>query len=198
MIPLEISPIKTSKNQSTTTVVDKTSHEMIQLHNLKPSQARYKHKRVGRGDSSGKGTSAGRGTKGQRARTGGRNKLTRRGMKHLIERTPKNRGFRALTAKMRAVTLTQLQRAFPEGAIVTPAMMKQAGLIPQTWPGVKILDSGELKKKLTIQAHGFSAGAATAIAKAGGTASVLPALDRTVVKSDKYKSAGTASGSSAK
>lgn len=155
---------------------------MIQLHTLKPSQTRHKYKRVGRGNSSGKGTTAGRGTKGQRARTGGRNKLTRRGMKHLVERTPKNRGFLSLKAKLRVVTLGQLQRAFAEGSIVNPAMMKTAGLISQTWPGVKVLDSGELKKKLTIQAHAFSAGASAAITKAGGTMSILPVLDRTVVK----------------
>lgn len=155
---------------------------MIQLHNLKPSQIRPKYKRVGRGNSSGKGTTAGRGTKGQRARTGGRNKLTRRGMKHLVERTPKNRGFLSLNAKLRVVTLGQLQRAFNEGTIVTPAMMKQAGLIPHTWPGVKVLDSGELKKKLTVKAHAFSAGASAAITKAGGTISIIPAVDRTTVK----------------
>lgn len=158
---------------------------MIQLHNLKPSQTRQKYKRVGRGNSSGKGTTAGRGTKGQRARTGGRNKLTRRGMKHLVERTPKNRGFLSLSAKLRVVTIGQLQRSFNEGTIVNPSMMKQAGLIAHTWPGVKVLDSGELKKKLTIQAHAFSAGASAAITKAGGTVSVLPVNDRTTVKGGK-------------
>lgn len=172
---------------------------MIQLHTLKPSQTRQKYKRVGRGNSSGKGTTAGRGTKGQRARTGGRNKLTRRGMKHLIERTPKNRGFLSRQAKLRVVTLDQLQRVFNDGAVVTPAMMKQAGLVDQTWPGVKVLGSGVPKKKLTIQAHAFSVGATTAIVTAGGTASVIPANDRTAVKRPQKSTrpAGQAGGSAA-
>ncbi len=163
---------------------------MIQLHNLKPSQSRHKYKRVGRGNSSGKGTTAGRGTKGQRARTGGRNKLIRRGMKHLIERTPKTRGFTSRSAKMRVVTLSELQRSFPEGAVITPAMMKQAGLIAQTWPGVKVLLAGDLKKKLTIQAHGFSAGAVAAIAKVGGTASILPVMNPSVPTAAKPAKTG--------
>lgn len=185
MIPLEATPMKSSTHQSTPTVASEASNGMIQLHNLKPSQTRHKYKRVGRGNSSGKGTTAGRGTKGQRARTGGRNKLTRRGMKHLVERTPKNRGFTSRSAKLRVVTLAQLQQAFSEGTIVTPAMMQQARLIPQTWPGVKVLKSGELKKKLTVQAHGFSAGAAEAITKAGGTMSILPVAAPTSPKPSK-------------
>lgn len=176
-MPIKAKPVTTPAGPENT-------HVMIGLHNLKPSQSRHKYKRVGRGNSSGKGTTAGRGTKGQRARTGGRNKLTRRGMKHLVERTPKNRGFSSHSAKMRAVTLVQLQQAFTEGAVITPAMMKGAGLIAQTWPGVKVILAGDLKKKLTIQAHSFSAGAMAAITKVGGTASVLPRKDRTVAKSD--------------
>lgn len=185
MIPLKTTPMKSSKIAPAVSPAAEDSNVMIQLHNLKPSQTRPKYKRVGRGNSSGKGTTAGRGTKGQRARTGGRNKLTRRGMKHLIERTPKNRGFLSRQAKRQVVTLEQLQRVFNTGEVVTPVKMKQAGLIDQVWPGVKVLDRGDLKKKLTIQAHAFSVGATAAITAVGGTANLIPAIDRTAVKRDK-------------
>lgn len=146
---------------------------MITLHNLHPSQRRTSPKRVGRGNASGKGTTAGRGTKGQRARTGGRNKLVRRGLKHLIERTPKTRGFRSRQAKLQIVSLETIARHFPEGAVVTPAMLVKSGLIPSSWPGVKVLGRAAIKKKMTVKADGFSAGAAEAIRQAGGTVVLL-------------------------
>ncbi len=146
---------------------------MIELHTLKPSQARHHPKRVGRGNSSGKGTTAGRGTKGQRARTGGRNKTTRRALKALIERTPKTRGFRTRRDTLETVTILQLQSRFSEGQIITPVVMHEAGLISRSRPGVKVVGNAVLKKKLTVKAQKFSAGAKAAITSAGGTAVAL-------------------------
>lgn len=154
---------------------------MITLSTLRPSGRRFKVKRVGRGNSSGKGTTAGRGTKGQRARTGGRNKLTRRGLKHLIERTPKSRGFFSHRPKLEFVTVSQLQATFPDGATVTPRQMVEAGLISTDWPGVKVL-SGTISKKLTVRAEKFSAGAAAAITKAGGSVVLLTRPSRIIPK----------------
>jgi large subunit ribosomal protein L15 len=142
---------------------------MITLQDLSPSNARHKPKRVGRGNSSGKGTTAGRGTKGQRARTGGRNKLTRRSLKRLFERTPKTRGFQSRTPKLMVVSLDQLEKAFKEGANITPKAMQAAGLITRTWPGVKVLGQTKMKKKFTVQADAFSKQAAEQIQKIGGT-----------------------------
>src|SRR5690242_5037633 len=124
---------------------------MISLHTLTPSQSRRRYKRVGRGNSSGKGTTAGRGTKGQRARTGGRNKLTRRGLKHLIERTPKSRGFLSRRIPQAVVTLTQLQDYFTDGQTVTPTSLEQAGLIATSRFGVKIIGQ-TMSKKLIVKA----------------------------------------------
>lgn len=155
---------------------------MITLSTLKVSAARAKYKRVGRGNSSGKGTTAGRGTKGQRARTGGRNKLTRRSLKALVLPTPKFRGFSSHKPKLAVVTLDQLHRSFADGATVTPQDMVKANLIPAVWPGVKVLASGTLSKKLTIRATKFSAGAAEAIGKAGGQVIVLAKPTRTLPK----------------
>jgi len=146
---------------------------MITLSTLRPAQRRQKSKRVGRGDSSGKGTTAGRGTKGQRARTGGRNKTTRRALKALIERTPKTRGFRSARTEVAVVTLLQLTKRYPEGQIISAALLQQDKMISNTRGGLKIIGALPLKKKFTIKANAFSAQAKAAIEAAGGTAVVL-------------------------
>jgi large subunit ribosomal protein L15 len=61
---------------------------------------------------------------------------------------------------------------FAAGGTVTPAEMRKAGLIKGAAP-VKILGNGELKVKLSVKAHGFSASAKAKIEQAGGTAEVL-------------------------
>jgi len=160
---------------------------MITLHSLKPSQAKSEPKRVGRGNASGKGTTAGRGTKGQRARTGGRNKLTRRGLKHLIERTPKTRGFLSHRPEFNTVNLDQLQAVFKDGDIITPARLVEAGLSPRIWPGLKILGGGKLSKKFTVKAEKFSDSAKDAIIKAGGQAEIIPIPSRVIPKKPRVK-----------
>ncbi len=123
---------------------------MIELHTLRPSQRRNRTKRVGRGDASGKGTTAGRGTKGQRARTGGRNKLLRRSLKRLVERTPKVRGFQSRRPVVVAITLKQLDAKFPDGATINAAALRQAGMIPTVKTRVKVLGQSKLAKKWTV------------------------------------------------
>lgn len=145
---------------------------MIDLHSLRPSQHRHRYKRVGRGNSSGKGTTAGRGTKGQRARTGGRNKLTRRGLKHLIERTPKTRGFLTRRHRPAVMSLNQLA-GLPDQHLVTANDLARRRMITTAKYGLKIIGHSPMKKKLTVKANTFSAGAAAAIIKAGGQAIVV-------------------------
>lgn len=157
---------------------------MITLSTLRPAARRFKIKRVGRGNSSGKGTTAGRGTKGQRARTGGRNKLTRRGLKHLIERTPKTRGFYSHRPKLQVVTLLQMQTAFPDGEHITPTKMVAAGVIASTWPGVKVLGNA-VTKKFTVESEKFSAGASAAISKMGGKVVAIARPTRTLPKKQR-------------
>lgn len=158
---------------------------MITLHDLTPDQRRHRYKRVGRGNSSGKGTTAGRGTKGQRARTGGRNKLTRRGLQHLIVRTPKVRGFRSRREKFESVNLQDLQRFFADGAVITPQAMQEQGLIRHLLPGVKVLAGGTLTKKFTVKAQKFSVTASAAITKVGGTVTTITIPSRVVPKKQR-------------
>ncbi len=155
---------------------------MLTLSTLRPAAKRVKYKRVGRGNSSGKGTTAGRGTKGQRARTGGRNKLTRRSLKSLILPTPKLRGFYSHKPKLHTVTLAELQRVFVDGSTVSAKELVEKGVISSVWPGIKILSGGTFSKKLTVRAEKFSAGAAEAITKAGGSMVILKRPSRTLPK----------------
>lgn len=185
MTPLAATPMKESAKTQIVKPVQVASNGMITLSTLHASSTRGKYKRVGRGNSSGKGTTAGRGTKGQRARTGGRNKLTRRSLKSLILPTPKHRGFISHKPKLHVVTLEQLQSHFTDGATITPAELATKGLIPSVWPGVKVLASGKISKKFTVRATKFSAGAAEAITKVGGTTILLTKSSRTLPKKQR-------------
>ncbi len=127
--------------------------------------------RVGRGESSGHGKTCGRGTKGAGARAGYRpGKLGEGAMFPLFRRLPKF-GFSNVlfTTRYQVVNLGDLQDRFDDGAQVTPAALKELGLIHSADQKVKVLGDGELKKKLTVSAHRFSGSAVTRIEAAGGT-----------------------------
>lgn len=142
---------------------------MLKLHSLKPAKgSKSESRRVGRGPGSGRGKTAGKGTKGQKARTGGRNKLRLLGMKFIIRRIPKLRGFKSPHAKAEAVTLRQLAEAFPQGGIVTRGELAKRGLVSSAIATVKIVGGAEARK-WTLKGMAVSAGAKAAIEKAGGS-----------------------------
>jgi len=143
----------------------------MRLHNLKPRPgAKHRTKRLGSGESSGHGKTSGRGGKGQTARSGGTIRLGfEGGQMPLIRRIPK-RGFnnKIFRTNYTIINVDQLN-AFDDGATVTPETLVEAGLADKRfWEGVKVLGNGELKKKLTVKAHRFSASAREKITKAGG------------------------------
>ena len=143
---------------------------MLKLHSLKPKKgSKFTSRRVGRGPGSGRGKTAGKGTKGQKARTGGRNKLRLMGMKMIIRRIPKLRGFKSHHAKDETITLQELQTAFPQGGIVTRAELSKRGMVSGSRASVKIVGNLELGRKLTLKGLKVSAGAKAAIEKAGGS-----------------------------
>lgn len=142
-----------------------------ELHNLKPAEgATRKRKRVGRGPGSGNGKTAGRGHKGQKSRSG----YSRRygfegGQMPLVRRIPK-RGFTNIfRVGFQVVNLRDLDRLFADGDTVTPELLVEKGLIRGGKKPVKVLASGELGKKLTVQAHAFSKNAQATIEAAGGS-----------------------------
>ena len=147
----------------------------MKLHELEKNiGATHAKKRVGRGSGSGLGKTSGRGQKGQKARSGGSiNPVFEGGQLPLYRRIPK-RGFK--NAKFRTVyaviNVEDLNR-FEDGTTVTPALLKETGLLKNQLDGVKVLGNGKLEKKLTIQANKFSASALEKIKEAGSKAEVI-------------------------
>ncbi len=142
---------------------------MLSIHTLKPA-ARSKHapKRVGRGNASGHGTTATRGGKGQTARSGGGRGNQARSFKRLLQSTPKLRGFSSFRAKPAEVYLNDLEAKFATGEIVTVAALLEKKLIPTNAKAAKVLNSGELKKKLTFSGILFTKTAKEKVTAVGG------------------------------
>jgi large subunit ribosomal protein L15 len=140
----------------------------LTLHTIKPfSGSKKKVKRVGRGLGS-TGTYSGRGQKGQKARSGGKKGLKLLGMRRIIMSTPKLGGFKSPYPKMVAVNIKDLEKKFNDGERVTPKTLLEKGLVGKMKVEVKILGSGEMKKKLTIAGCAVSASAKEKIEKVGG------------------------------
>ncbi len=146
----------------------------MKLHELSPAVGSTKvAKRVGRGPASGTGKTAGKGHKGQNARSGGGVRIGFEGGQMPLQRRIPKRGFNNIFAdKIVAVNVDALDR-FEDGATVDAEALRNAGLIAKSFDGVKILGSGELKKKLTVKANAFSESAKTKIEAAGGKAEVI-------------------------
>src|SRR3989338_6834433 len=139
------------------------------LSNLKPAPgSRKRSRRVGRGYGSGRGTTAGRGTKGQRARSGGRKGLKRIGLKRILQRIPKHRGFVSIHKKPAVVNVGILEAGFPAGTVIAPELLVKHDIIQNTRRGVKILGEGVLSKNFTIKGCAVSKSAREKIEKAGG------------------------------
>jgi large subunit ribosomal protein L15 len=145
------------------------------LSRLAPSAGSVKTaKRLGRGVGSGLGKTCGKGMKGQKARHGGNfGKLHFQGGQTPIQRRLPKRGFRVPFPEVTvALNVADLER-FDAGSTVNEAALRAARLVQGRDVKIKILGDGELTKKLTIEAHSFSASASEKIAKAGGKAVVL-------------------------
>jgi large subunit ribosomal protein L15 len=156
--------------------------EEIGLHNLKPKPgSKRPRKRIGRGEGSGLGKTSGRGHKGAGSRSGSKRKAGYEGGQNPIHmRMRKLRGphkkqsmpFENFRTKTQPVNLSDLQDRFDSGAKVTPESLKEKGLAKRSDP-VKILARGEIKKKLEVHAHAFSAAAKEKIEAAGGSCHTL-------------------------
>ena len=147
---------------------------MLKLHDLRPAPgSRRTKRRVGRGPASGRGKTAGRGHKGQKSRSG----YSMRGgfeggQMPLVRRVPK-RGFNNPTrVEYTIMNVEQLNR-FSEGAVVSPELLKENGLLKRRTVGLKILGNGELTVSLTVRAHKFSPSAVQKIEAANGKAEVI-------------------------
>jgi len=143
----------------------------MQLHELKRKTPNKKKKIIGRGGTRGK--TSGRGHKGQKARAGHR---IRPEIRDIIKKLPKLRGRGVnlntpIDEKPYPINLDILNKSFKDGGKVTPASIKDLGIIKTkkgVFPKIKILGTGEIDKKLTIADCLVSKTAKEKIEKAGG------------------------------
>jgi large subunit ribosomal protein L15 len=146
----------------------------MKLHELKPAPgSTTAPKRLGRGVGSGLGKTSGKGHKGAKARSGGGKRPGfEGGQMPLVRRLPKRGFFNPFRTEYVAVNVSRLE-VFEDGATVSPVELIQMGIIKKIEDGVKIMGSGELTRKLTVQANKFTATAKEKIEAAGGKAEVI-------------------------
>ena len=155
--------------------------QQIGLHNLKPKPgSKRPRKRIGRGEGS-RGKTSGRGHKGYGSRSGAKKKAGYEGGQNPIHmRMRKLRGphkktsmpFENFRTSTQPVNVADLEDRFDAGAEVNPTSLREKGLAKRSDP-VKILARGEIKKKLDVHAHAFSATAKEQIEAAGGSCHTL-------------------------
>jgi large subunit ribosomal protein L15 len=145
----------------------------MNLSQLKPPPGqKHKQQRVGQGMGSGRGKYSGRGAKGAKSITGySRMRGFEGGQMPLHRRLPK-RGFTNIFGTEYAIVNLRRLDAL-EGDTFDPDKLQELGVIRKLKDGLKVLGSGELKRKLHVKAHVFSASAKQKIEAAGGTAEVI-------------------------
>lgn len=127
--------------------------------------------RVGRGISAGKGKTAGRGTKGQKSRTGsGKRPGFEGGQTPLYMRVPKLGGFRSLRPKTEEISTTSLNGL---NGRVSNVDLYEAGLVSSPYNSVKIINNGDVTKKIHISVQAVSKSAKANIEKAGGSVTII-------------------------
>ena len=146
----------------------------MELHNLKPAEGATKSKkRIARGQGSGHGGTATRGHKGQKSRSGWSRKRNFEGGQMPLQRRVPKFGFTNINRKEYVgVNLDKLQTLVDEGKITDTVTLDIliANRVVTKNELVKILGRGELKAKLNITVHKFTASAKAAIEAAGGEA----------------------------
>ncbi|SDG42327.1 50S ribosomal protein L15 [Psychroflexus sediminis] len=147
----------------------------MELHNLKPAKGSVKTttKRLGRGEGTGNGGTAGRGHKGAKSRSGYSRKIGFEGGQMPLQRRVPKFGFtNPNRVEYQTINLDRLQELVDNKSIsnaVDFGTLHAMDQINKNLP-LKVLGRGELKAKLKVSAHKFSASAKSAIEAAGGEA----------------------------
>ena len=141
----------------------------MKLNTIQPAEgSTHARRRVGRGIGSGLGKTSGRGHKGQKSRAGGFHKVGFEGGPMPLQRRLPTRGFVSLTnARNVEVRLSEISD-LPVDEIDMLTLM-QANLVSQHALSVKVVLSGEIKRKVTLKGIGATKGARAAIEAAGGS-----------------------------
>ena len=149
---------------------------MSVLNNLE--QIKKKKIRVGRGIGSGKGKTCGRGVKGQKSRSGVSIKSFEGGQMPLYRRLPK-RGFNSIKkVNLGKINLGKIQYFIIRNSIsnkdkINLELLKKLNIVNKKSAKLKILGSGEIKDKITIEANFFSKSAKDKLEKIGGIVQIL-------------------------
>ena len=147
----------------------------MRLESLPKTKELKNTKRVGRGPGSGMGKTSTHWEKGQKSRSGvSISAWFQGGQSPLYRRLPK-RGFKntRFETKYAVINLSDLDKYFNDGDVVTPEVLKEKGIIKKQLNGVKVLANGTLTKKLTVKANRFSSIAVTKIEESGGKTEVI-------------------------
>ncbi len=147
----------------------------MELHNLKPAKGSVKTttKRLGRGEATGNGGTAGRGHKGAKSRSGYSRKIGFEGGQMPLQRRVPKFGFtNPNRVEYQTINLDRLQELVDQKLITDSIdfdILHSMDQVNKNLP-LKVLGRGELKAKLKVSAHKFSASAKSAIEAAGGEA----------------------------
>ena len=140
--------------------------------------ARSPRKRVGRGEGSGKGKTSGKGQKGQKSRSGGSVKPGFEGGQMPLQMRLPKFGFSSRVGRITAeVRTSELNKV--DGGLITIESLRKARVITANIKRVKVMLSGEVAKKFTVEGVGVSKGAKEAIEKAGGKVIEVKATEPT-------------------
>lgn len=135
---------------------------MLTLNTLKnESRPKKAPKRVGRGSGSGLGKTSGRGNKGDGSRSGRKQRHSYEGGQFPLFRKLPVRGFSNAEFKTKyyVLNLQEINKMFVDGETVSEITLREKGILKGRFDGIKILGNGTLDKKVTIEAHGYSASA---------------------------------------
>jgi large subunit ribosomal protein L15 len=148
----------------------------MNLSNLKPASGSIKsNKRIGRGQGSGRGGTSTKGHKGAQSRSGYSSKVGFEGGQMPLQRRVPKFGFKNINrVEHRGINLDTLQELAEANKLtnINFDTLREHGLVSKN-DRVKILGRGELKAKLDITVHAFTATAKTAIENAGGSATLI-------------------------
>ena len=138
------------------------------MNTISPAEGSKKNrKRVGRGIGSTDGKTAGRGHKGQKSRSGGSTKIGFEGGQMPLQRRLPKRGFASFTARYKAeIRLYHL--AAMDADVIDMETLKKAGVVKHDAKKVKVINTGEINRAVTLKGLAVTKGAQAAIEAAGG------------------------------
>jgi large subunit ribosomal protein L15 len=153
----------------------------MRLNDLKPAPgSKSARRRVGRGIGSGWGKTAGRGHKGQKARAGGFHKVGFEGGQMPLHRRLPKRGFTSMSRRyVEVVRLHELQKLGADE--IDLMVLKQAGVVSALALDARVINSGQLSRKVAVRGIGVTRGAKAAIEAAGGSVATV-AVEKKVGK----------------